>query len=137
MLMGEPMVTGRLVINGRFRLEPIRLSYLNKKLGLDTAQARRNSPLLNLPARASKLIVGYGGDELPELKRQSREFAAAWNAYGPFGGNHRGTPLPSLRHPQTACAAGRLSGKGTGGCRSRAGLIDGASQMRSRCVAER
>ena len=38
--------------------------------------------MLNLPARAAKLIIAYGADELPELKRQSREFAAAWSARG-------------------------------------------------------
>jgi len=38
--------------------------------------------LLNLPARAAKLIIAYGSDELLELKRQSREFGAAWSAHG-------------------------------------------------------
>jgi arylformamidase len=28
------------------------------------------------------LIITYGSDELPELKRQSREFGAAWSARG-------------------------------------------------------
>jgi arylformamidase len=82
MLMDEPLVAGGLAISGLFDLEPIRLCYLNDKLGLDTEQARRNSPLLNLPARAAKLIIAYGADELPELKRQSREFGAAWAAHG-------------------------------------------------------
>jgi len=82
MLMGEPLVAGGLSISGLFDLEPIRLCYLNEKLGLDREQARRNSPLLNLPARAAKLIIAYGSDELPELKRQSREFGAAWSARG-------------------------------------------------------
>ena len=82
MLMDEPLVAGGLAISGLFDLEPIRLCYLNEKLGLDAEEARRNSPLLNLPARAAKLIIAYGADELPELKRQSREFAAAWSARG-------------------------------------------------------
>jgi acetyl esterase/lipase len=82
MLMDEPLVAGGLAISGLFDLEPIRLSYLNDKLGLDAEQARRNSPLLNLPTRAAKLIIAYGSDELPELKRQSREFGAAWTARG-------------------------------------------------------
>jgi len=82
MLMDEAVVAGGLTISGLFDLEPIRLCYLNEKLGLDAEEARRNSPLLNLPARAAKLIIGYGADELPELKRQSREFAAAWSARG-------------------------------------------------------
>jgi arylformamidase len=82
MLMDEAVVAGGLTISGLFDLEPIRLCYLNEKLGLDTEQARRNSPLLNLPRRATKLIIAYGSDELPELKRQSREFAAAWSRCG-------------------------------------------------------
>ena len=82
MLMDEPLVAGGLAISGLFDLEPIRLCYLNEKLGLDAEEARRNSPLLNLPARAAKFIITYGADELPELKRQSREFAAAWSARG-------------------------------------------------------
>ena len=51
MLMDEAPVAGGLSISGLFELEPIRLSYLNEKLGLDAEQARRNSPLLNLPTR--------------------------------------------------------------------------------------
>jgi acetyl esterase/lipase len=85
MLMGDPLVPGGLAISGLFDLEPIRLCYLNEELGLDVDQARRNSPLLQLPARAAKFIIAYGADELPELKRQSREFGAAWSARGLLG----------------------------------------------------
>jgi acetyl esterase/lipase len=81
MLMDESLVAGGLAISGLFDLEPIRLCYLNEKLGLDAEQARRNSPLLNLPACAARLIIAYGAAELPELKRQSREFGAAWSAH--------------------------------------------------------
>jgi hypothetical protein len=65
-----------------FRSGAIRLSYLNEKLCLDAAQARRNSPLLNLPVRAAKFMIALGLDRLPEPKRQSREFGAAWSAHG-------------------------------------------------------
>jgi arylformamidase len=105
MLMDEPMVADGLAISGLFDLEPIRLSYLNEKLGLDAEQARRNSPLLNLPARAAKLIMAYGGNELPELKRQSREFGAAWSARGLPGemievaGRHHYAVLEQLARP--------------------------------------
>jgi arylformamidase len=81
MLMDEARVAGGLAVSGIFDLEPIRFSYLNDKLGLDAEQARCNSPLLNLPTRAAKLIIAYGANELPELKRQSREFGAAWSAH--------------------------------------------------------
>jgi arylformamidase len=65
MLMSEPLVAGGLAISGLFDLEPIRLCYLNDKLGLDANQARRNSPLHNLPRRAANLIIAYGSEELP------------------------------------------------------------------------
>jgi hypothetical protein len=79
---GRSAGCGGLAISGLFDLEPIRLSYLDEMLGLDPEEARRNSPLLNLPVRAAKFIIAYGSDELPELKRQSREFGAAWSARG-------------------------------------------------------
>jgi arylformamidase len=77
MALEEPAVKGGLAISGIFDLEPIRLCYLNDKLGLNQAEARRMSPLLHLPASAMPLIIAYGGDELPELQRQSTTFAAA------------------------------------------------------------
>jgi arylformamidase len=80
MLMNEAHIAGGLAISGLFDLEPIRLCYLNERLGLGVEEARRNSPLLNLPTRAAKFIIAYGSDELAELKRQSREFGAAWSA---------------------------------------------------------
>jgi arylformamidase len=106
MLMGEPSVAGGLAISGIFDLEPIRLSYLNDKLGLDPEQARRNSPLRNLPARAANLIIASGADELSELQRQSREFAAAWRAHGLPGqfidvaGCHHYAILEQLAQPK-------------------------------------
>jgi len=105
MMMDEAAVAGGLAISGLFDLEPIRLCYLNEKLGLDAEEARRNSPLLNLPARTAKLIVAYGADELPELKRQSREFAAAWSGRGLPGeiievaGCHHYAVLEQLAQP--------------------------------------
>jgi arylformamidase len=73
---------GGMAISGIYDLEPIRLNYLNDKLRLDAAEARRNSPLLHLPAKAGPLFVTVGGDELLELRRQSSDFAAAWSAHG-------------------------------------------------------
>jgi arylformamidase len=121
MLMDEAVVSGGLAISGLFDLEPIRLCYLNEKLVLDAEQARRNSPLLNLPARAAKLIIAYGSDELPELKRQSREFGAAWGAR-PSGGDSRGSRLPPLCRGRAACTAGWRSREGARGlCGDRGG----------------
>jgi arylformamidase len=78
MAMTDARVAGGLAISGLYDLEPIRLNYLNEKLQLDEAEARRNSPLLHLPARSSPLVVTVGLGELPELIRQSKEYAEAW-----------------------------------------------------------
>jgi arylformamidase len=74
MMLAHPHVRSGLAISGIFDLEPIRLCYINEKLRLDAEEARRNSPLLH--GRTSKpLVLSYGTGELPELQRQSREFA--------------------------------------------------------------
>ncbi len=77
MLLEHPQVAGALLISGVYDLEPIRHCYLNEKLGLDAAMAARNSPLLHLPASSPPAWVVVGGSELPELQRQSGEFALA------------------------------------------------------------
>ncbi len=77
MVMDEPEVRAGLAISGIFDLEPIRLNYLNSKLGLDSDAAPRLSPLHNLPARSSPLMLACGDGELPELQRQSATYAEA------------------------------------------------------------
>jgi len=99
MCLDEPAVRGGLAISGIYDLEPIRLCYLNEKLGLDEAEARRLSPLhgplLNLPPRSKPLIIAYGTGELPELQRQSEQFGAARQRAGLPG---RIVPLPGRNH---------------------------------------
>lgn len=95
MLMDEEIVKGGLAISGVYDLEPIRLNYLNEKLGLDVDEARRNSPPLHLPARAGRLFVTVGSAELPELCRQSKIYHAAWHESGLTG---EFIPLPGCHH---------------------------------------
>jgi arylformamidase len=106
MAMPLRVVRGGLAISGIFDLEPIRLNYLNEKLGLDAAEAERNSPLLHFPPMAGELIVAYGTGELPELCRQSVEYAQAWVERGlaghllPIDGANHFTILESLADPE-------------------------------------
>jgi arylformamidase len=93
MAMSDSRVAGGVAISGIFDLEPIRLNYLNEKLGLDAAEAERNSPMRHLPTRAAPLVVTVGLRELPELIRQSEEFAAARQKRG-----LRGEYLPVAGH---------------------------------------
>lgn len=71
MAMDHPAVEGGLAISGIYDLEPIRHCYVNDKLRLDEAEARRNSP-----GRTTKaLAIAYGADELPMLRKQSEDYA--------------------------------------------------------------
>src|SRR5216684_3498850 len=63
MAMDDRRVRGGLAISGIYDLEPIRRNYLNEKLGLDEAEARRNSPL-HRPPSGKPLILAYGTGEL-------------------------------------------------------------------------
>jgi acetyl esterase/lipase len=104
----QPAVRGGLAISGIYDLKPIRLNYLNEKLRLDAAEAARNSPLLHLPATAPPLIVTSGTAELPELCRQSIEYAQAWTGRGlpgrllPVDGANHFTILEALADPDGA-----------------------------------
>jgi arylformamidase len=105
MTMPLDEVRGGIAISGVYDLEPVRLNYLNEKLGLDEAEAKRNSPMLNFPTSAGPLIVTYGTAELPELCRQSIDYAQAWVERGlpghlqPIDGADHFTILESLAQP--------------------------------------
>lgn len=100
MAMAHRGVGAGLAISGLYDLEPIRHTYLNEKLRLDEAEARRNSPL-HLPHPGKPLIVAYGGAELPELQRQSRDYAAAHKLrLEPLEGHNHFTLLEELASPQ-------------------------------------
>ena len=108
MTMPLRVVRGGIAISGIYDLEPIRLNYLNEKLGLDAQEAQRNSPLLHFPPMAGELVVAYGTGELPELCRQSIDYAQAWAERGlaghllPIDGANHFTILEALARPEGA-----------------------------------
>jgi arylformamidase len=69
-------------ISGLYDLEPIRLSYLNKTLGLTPETARRNSPVHLVPAAGGRLLLAVGAKEGDEYHRQTESLAAAWRRRG-------------------------------------------------------
>ncbi|ARC38887.1 alpha/beta hydrolase (plasmid) [Paracoccus yeei] len=69
-------------LSGLYDLEPIRLCYLNKVLGMDAEMARRNSPVHNVPQSGPPLLLSYGGAETNEFDCQQSDFARAWKARG-------------------------------------------------------
>ena len=91
----KDIVKGACAISGLFDLAPFPYTFLQPKLQLTWDQALRNSPILHLPDEAPPLIVAYGEDEPPELRRQSEDFFAAWRAKGLTGDL---LPLPNKNH---------------------------------------
>jgi arylformamidase len=65
-----------------YDLEAPRLSYRNEYLHLDDEAVERLSPIRHLPDNGCPLVIGYGGGEHQEFRRQSQEFAAAWREHG-------------------------------------------------------
>ena len=84
-VVDHPAVCGAIPISGIFDLEPIALGVLNEKLQLSAEEVTQLSPLKNLPQRSPPLRLFVGAAELPELKRQSEEYAKA--------AHERGLPL--------------------------------------------
>ncbi|RDK03403.1 alpha/beta hydrolase [Paraburkholderia lacunae] len=77
----HPVVTRALAISALVDLEPISLSWLNDKLQLSKDEIDTYSPLHHI-GKGAPMIVAVGAAELPELVRQSDEYAAACNAAG-------------------------------------------------------
>lgn len=76
------LIKGALACSGMYDLEAPRRSYRNEYLRLDDDAVERLSPIRHLPDQGCPLIIGYGGGEHEEFRRQSKEFAAAWRARG-------------------------------------------------------
>jgi arylformamidase len=111
MTMDAAGVAGVLPLSGLFDLEPIRLSYINDKIGMDEDAARRNSPLLRIPAASPPIVIAWGANELPELRRQSSDYCNALEAAGRdarrlvLDGHDHFTLLEELASPEGRLAA--------------------------------
>ncbi len=75
----HPAVSLVLCMSGLYDLEPIRLSYLNEKLDLTPIEVAAYSPERHLCAGARTLLT-VGGAELPELRRQTADYASSLRA---------------------------------------------------------
>jgi arylformamidase len=102
----NPGVAGALAISGIYELAPIRDTYLNEKLNLTPAEIAEFSPMRR-PAVPKPIAIAYGGTELPELRRQSRDFhafRAEAQAPGPL------IPVPGADHFRVLDALSRPGG---------------------------
>ena len=89
------VVKGGASISGIYDLEPIRLCYLNDKVGLDEAEAQRNSPVhLRYPV-AMPLMFVSGDIESDEYARQAALMEDTWKRLG-YPNEH--LRLPGYNH---------------------------------------
>lgn len=109
--LGMAEVDAGLSISGIFDVEPCRLNYLNDKLGLDADEAKRTSPIHDISGTQKPVTLMYGTAELPELQRQSVDYAAAVTAAGakaalrPLEGHDHFSILEELARPDGAIVA--------------------------------
>jgi arylformamidase len=71
----SPPVAGVVLLSGIYDIEPLIGTPVNDALGLDVAEARRNSPLLLPVESRTPAIICWGQFETAEFKRQSRQMA--------------------------------------------------------------
>jgi arylformamidase len=83
-MLEMPEVDGAFAISGIFDLEPLRHCYLQEKLGLSAEEVSSESPVHRLAEAGKPMALIVGGAELPELRRQSADYAAMRAALG-FG----------------------------------------------------
>jgi len=76
------LVKGGTSISGIYDMEPIRLCYLNDKVGMDEDVARRNAPLYQTYPVSLPLMVVSGDIESEEYARQARAIEDVWRALG-------------------------------------------------------
>lgn len=75
MAMDHPLVTAGLCLSGVYELAPFPDTMLNEALRLTPAEVASLSPM-RLPPVQKRVAIAYGAAELPELRRQSRDFHA-------------------------------------------------------------
>jgi len=67
----QDVIKGVCAVSGVYELEPVRLSYVNDVLGMDTSEAERNSPIRHSLTNDCPVILAYGDNETGEFKRQT------------------------------------------------------------------
>lgn len=101
----HPAVRGALPISGIFDVEPLSLNYINDALQFTQDDIERLSPLRRLRAGLPPQRLVAGGGELPELRRQTRDYAHAARALGLkasdeiLPGHHHFSILDELEKP--------------------------------------
>ncbi len=89
MLLCDPQleagsIKGVTSLSGLYDLEPVRLSFVNQKIGLSPDEAASLSPIMQTPRDPScRLLLTLGDKEGEEYLRQMNDLAKAWCAVMP------------------------------------------------------
>jgi arylformamidase len=75
-------VAAAMPISGVFDLEPVRHTYINDKVHITESEADALSPFRHIGPDTKPFLVAVGGAELPELRRQSKDYADALEKAG-------------------------------------------------------
>lgn len=80
--LGFDPVAAALPISGVYELEPLIVTSINGKLGLDEATARTLSPQMMPAPKGKRVVCVVGGKESSEFLRQQRSFVENWERQG-------------------------------------------------------
>ncbi|MBS0219366.1 MAG: alpha/beta hydrolase [Proteobacteria bacterium] len=75
-------LAGVVTVSGVFDMTPLRLTNANSWLQMNDAAAERHSPIRHIARDSCPLFAFVGQHEPAEFRRQSRDFAAAWQEKG-------------------------------------------------------
>jgi len=78
----EDLIKGAVLASGPYDLEPVLLSARSSYLNLNPAEAPAINPMLHIPTKGPPAFFAWGSGEHTEFRRQSVDFAAAWQAAG-------------------------------------------------------
>jgi arylformamidase len=81
-MVANERMRGAVLVSGLYDLEPLIGTSINADLGLDAAEAARNSPLRRPLAGLPPSLVCWGENETDQFKRQSRAMARALRSAG-------------------------------------------------------
>jgi len=88
-------LAGAVLLSGLYDITPLVNTHINEWMHLSPEDARRNSPLFDIPDNGPPLIVSYGSSETAAFKQQSQDFLANWKAKG-FKGEY--VDMPDTNH---------------------------------------
>ena len=80
--LGYDPITAAVLISGVYELEPLIVTSINSKLGLDRASAEALSPRFMPGPKSKRLVAVVGALESSEFLRQQRSLVGEWSRQG-------------------------------------------------------